>query len=82
MDPPKLVSLLSVWGVALLGSGLLVMAGARWSEPPPITPLLVWSMVLAPPALVGLWLASRWSRPLGAAAREGGESPSRLREQD
>jgi hypothetical protein len=81
MGPAKLVSLLSVWGLALLGSGLLVLAGAHWPEPPPLSPPLVWSMVLAPPALVGLWLASRWSRPSGAVAREGRESTPRLREQ-
>jgi peptidoglycan/LPS O-acetylase OafA/YrhL len=58
----KPVQLLIAWGVALLLSGLLVLAGERWPEPLEIRPLVLWSLVLGPPALLAVWLASRWGR--------------------
>lgn len=58
----KSVQLLISWGAALLLSALLVMAGQRWPEPLTIRPLLLWSLLLGPPGLLALWLASRWRR--------------------
>ncbi|MCP9775536.1 hypothetical protein KBY58_01635 [Cyanobium sp. HWJ4-Hawea] len=51
---------LQLWALALALSVVLVAAGDRWPEPLQLQPLLVWGLVLAPPALMGIWLLSRW----------------------
>ncbi len=71
--------LLLSWGSALLLSALLVAAGRRWPEPLPPLPWLVWGLILGPPALMGLWLASRWRR---VSAGEEGESTDSTLTQD
>ena len=58
----KLVSLLLVWGLALMISALLVLAGQHWPEPLVPTSARVWVPVLSPPLLMGLWIAGRWDR--------------------
>jgi hypothetical protein len=58
----KLASLLLVWGLALIISALLVLAGQHRPEPLVPTPALVWGLVLSPPLLMGLWIAGRWDR--------------------
>ncbi len=86
MAATRPVPLLVTWGAALLVSALLVGAGLRWQEPLPLLPWLVWSLILLPPALMGLWLASRWRAlaSLGAspATGEEGESSESTHTQD
>ncbi|QEY33486.1 hypothetical protein EVJ50_10545 [Synechococcus sp. RSCCF101] len=57
---------LVLWSAALLASAALRWCGNRWPEPlPPSTPLVL-LLVLGPPALLSLWLLSRWpGRPGG-----------------
>lgn len=56
-------SLLRVWGVALLVSLLVVMAGRRWPGPPPLHLPLVALLTLLPPLLVIAWLVRHWRLP-------------------
>ncbi len=75
----KALTVLPSWAVALLLSALLVAAGHRWSDPLQPTAPVVWTLLLLPPALMALWIAVRWRRPL---AGEGGESTGSTRAQD
>ena len=65
-----------VWLAALLLSGGLAWAGHHWPEPLAIDLGWVVTLVLVPPALMGLWLLLGWgsgtneARPTG----DGGES--------
>ncbi len=67
MPVTKLRALLRSWALALAVSAALVAAGERWPEPLPIQPLLVWSLVLLPPALMAVVLLLRWRLPAGDA---------------
>ena len=60
MTRAKPAQLLIAWGMALALSALLVLAGEHWPEPLPIRPLPLWILVLGPPGLLAVWLASRW----------------------
>ena len=73
MAAAKLPSLLLGWSLALLISALLVSAGQRWPEPLAVVSWQVWALVLIPPLLMGLWIASRWSRVPAAAVHPGGD---------
>lgn len=61
-------SVLRLWALALAASAALAASGERWPEPLVVQPVLVWCLVLVPPALVALWLLSQW--------RNGGEGES------
>lgn len=52
----KLVSLGWVWGLALVLSALLRWAGQRWPQGLAVNPGLALTLVLVPPALMGLVL--------------------------
>jgi hypothetical protein len=69
----KLPSLILGWSLALLISALLVSAGQRWPEPLAVVPWQVWGLVLIPPLLMGVWIASRWDRVTTAAAGRSGD---------
>lgn len=71
MPDPKWRQVAWLWVLALGFSALPVAAGRHWPQPLVITPRLIWLLVLGPPAVMALWLASRWSLPPGG---EGGES--------
>ncbi|MCP9819559.1 hypothetical protein KBZ18_08645 [Synechococcus sp. Cruz-9H2] len=58
----KLTTLVFGWSLALLISALLVSAGQRWPDPLPVVAWQVWGLVLIPPLLMGVWIASRWRR--------------------
>jgi hypothetical protein len=77
-DAAKVRSLALLWGLALLVSAALVLAGRRWSDP--LTPHapVVWALLLLPPLATGLWLLRDWSVP---AAGERGESETFTQEQ-
>lgn len=65
----KLTRMGLLWFAALLLSGALVLAGRRWPQPPPPSPGLIWTLLLAPSLLMGLWLLRHWAMP--AADQEG-----------
>ena len=67
----KLSQMGLLWFAALLLSGALVLAGRRWPQPPPSSAGVVWTLLLAPSLLLGLWLLRHWSLP---AADQGGQS--------
>ncbi|MFM7267029.1 MAG: hypothetical protein ACKOZT_00365 [Cyanobium sp.] len=77
-DPGKFRSLALVWGLSLLLSALLAAAGRRWSEPLTPQALTVWSLLLLPPLLTGLWLLRGWRL---SAAGDGGQSETPNQEQ-
>jgi hypothetical protein len=56
-------SLLRVWGLSLLLSLLLVLAGRLWPQSLSPRPLLVALPALLPPAVVMLLLWRRWRLP-------------------
>ncbi len=60
MLPPWILSVARVWGVALLISAALALAGRHWSEP--LTPRadLVAALVLVPPLLLVIHLMRGW----------------------
>ena len=60
MLPPWILSVTRVWGVALLISAALALAGRHWSEP--LTPRadLVAGLVLLPPLLLVIHLMRDW----------------------
>jgi hypothetical protein len=63
------------WALALALSAAMVAAGDRWPDPLAINPVLVWSLVLLPPALMAVTLLLNWSAGVQRApAGEGGES--------
>jgi hypothetical protein len=76
-DTPKVRSLALLWGLALLISAALALAGRRW--PDPLTPhaAAVWILLLLPPLATGLWLLRDWTLP----ASERGESEASTQEQ-
>ena len=65
MPLAKLRDLLRSWALALAVSAALVAAGERWPESLPINLVLVWSLVLLPPAVMALVLLLRWPVPEG-----------------
>jgi hypothetical protein len=75
MGSSKLRQIGGLWALALLGSALLVAAGRRWPDPLPPRLDLVWSLVVLPPLVLGVWLLAGWRLP-GAddVADDGGES--------
>lgn len=73
MADGKLPSLLLGWSLALLISALLVWAGQRWPEPLEVVSWQVWALVLIPPLLMGIWIASRWRGVPAAAMHPGGD---------
>ncbi|MFM7675695.1 MAG: hypothetical protein ACKO5F_08930 [Synechococcus sp.] len=78
VSPSKLASVARLWILALGLSLLLVAAGQHWPETPTPTPLLVWTLLLAPSALLGLWILRHWRLPAaGSPGGEGGESCER-----
>jgi len=78
---PKAFQLLITWGAALLLGTLLVRGGERWPEPLAIQPQLVWALVLGPPALLALWLATRWRHFDGDLNGDKGQSSNGIHEQ-
>lgn len=65
MPLAKLRDLLRSSALALAVSAALVAAGERWPESLPINSVLVWSLVLLPPAVMALVLLRRWPVPEG-----------------
>jgi hypothetical protein len=60
MLPPWILSVARLWGVALLLSAALALAGRHWSEP--LTPRadVVAALVLLPPLLLVIHLLRDW----------------------
>jgi hypothetical protein len=75
MGSSKLRQIGGLWALALLGSALLVAAGRHWPDPLPPRLDLVWSLVVLPPLVLGVWLLVGWRLPdTGDVADDGGES--------
>jgi hypothetical protein len=72
MGSSKLRQIGGLWALALLGSALLVAAGRRWPDPLPPRLELVWSLVVLPPLLLGVWLLVGWRLPVTAGGADGG----------
>ena len=77
-DPPKVRVMALLWLLALGLSAALAVAGRRWSNPLVPEPLLVWSLLLAPPLATAAWLLWGWSLP---SAGQGGQSEASNQEQ-
>jgi hypothetical protein len=78
-DPPKARVMALLWLLALGLSAALDAAGRRWSDPLFPEPLLVWSLLLAPPLATGAWLLRGWSLP--PAGQEGQSEASNQEQQ-
>lgn len=78
VEPPKIRGMALLWLLALGLSAALAVAGRRWSDPLIPQPLLVWSLLLAPPLATAAWLLRGWSLP---PAGQGGQSEASNQEQ-
>ena len=73
MIQAKLLQLAALWLGAWLFSLALVTAGRRWPAPLLPDPAVIWTLLLAPAALLLLLLLSRWRLP--PEPREGESAP-------
>ena len=69
MSTAKLRQLAWVWGLSLVLSALLALAGRHWSDPPPVRAGPVLALLVLPPLLMLAVLVRNWRLP--AAGQEG-----------
>ena len=71
----KLASVLRLWTLALVLSGLLVAAGHHWTAALVPRAWLIGVLLFSPSLGLAIWIAAQWRLPPhGAPVGEGGES--------
>ena len=70
-----------LWGLALVMSAALALAGRRWPDPLVPQAALVWLLLLLPPLAVLAWLLRGWSLEGRRPDGEEGQSEAIQREQ-
>ena len=80
MGLTKLQQLALTWLLAMGLSALLVAAGQRWPQPPPISSPVVWAALLGLPLAVLVAVLLRWPVPQAPLEPEGRESSADTQE--